>query len=159
MGVREHGAMTKPDPYSHVALGVECAWAPTAAPRALRAPRLRRLLAALALALGLAACASPYAPEEFHFTALTLEPLALPALAAGVVELVEPLDRRDPHALLHEWRAALEHRANPEPMERLHIRLDSGAALTVVQPSPRLYRAGERVRVLAAGPRVHVELQ
>ena len=93
---------------------------------------MKNFLSVLALA-GLAACATSYAPQEFDFS----------GLSSGIVEsaLDAPRD-------IHAFHEAVEHEVNPQPGQRLLIRLDDGRAL-IVRSRAQRYEPGQRVRVVA----------
>jgi outer membrane lipoprotein SlyB len=116
---------------------------------------MKTLLAAFALAASLAACATPYAPQEFDFTGLDLQP----GVALGTVESVQAVAiERD----IHAFEQVLELRLQPDLGERLVIRLDAGSAVTVTVKGAQRFEAGQRVRVVSEtygldGPRVEHE--
>jgi hypothetical protein len=93
---------------------------------------MKNILPVLAFA-ALTGCASPYAPQEFDFS----------GLSGGTIEsaLDAPRD-------IHAFQEAVEHKINPEPSQRLLIRLDDGRALIVTQREGR-FEPGQRVRVIA----------
>lgn len=96
---------------------------------------MKKLLAILASGAALAGCATPYAPQDFDFSGLS---------AAGIIESVRPVPRD-----IHAFEQAIEHSINPPVAERLHIRLDDGRAITVLDTGAPRFTAGERVRIVA----------
>ncbi len=94
---------------------------------------MKNTLTTLGLAALLAACATPYAPEEYDFS----------ELSAGVIESARdvPLD-------IHAFHEAVEHEVNPQPGQRLLIRFDDGRALVLLNRAQR-FEPGQRVRVVA----------
>jgi len=95
----------------------------------------------LSLAASFAACAAPYAPQEFDCSGLDSEGVVL-----GTVESVATVRiERDIHA--YDEPAELE--IQPELGDRMVIRLDDGRAITLVLTGMQRFEAGERVRVLS----------
>jgi len=95
---------------------------------------MKNILASTILAAALAACAAPYAPQEFDST----------AIASGMVESVRevPLAR-------HSFEEAIEHSINPEHAEQLVVRLDDGSAVTLLEGAAQRFAPGQRVRIVA----------
>lgn len=98
------------------------------------------------LAAALAGCAAPtpYAPQDFYFSASELE--RLPALASGMVESVRQVPRD-----IDAFQNVFEHRINPELDDQLLIRLDDGRAVTVLDRDMQGFAPGQRVRIVAGG--------
>jgi outer membrane lipoprotein SlyB len=115
----------------------------------------RKLLAALSVAAGLAACATPYAPRDFDFSELR----GLGNTALGTVESVRPVKlERD----IHAFEESVELRLRPDLADELVILLDNGRVMTVVAQGTQRFTAGERVRVVSHayspyGPQVEHE--
>ncbi len=115
---------------------------------------MKRFFALLSLAASLAACATPNAPQEFGFSELNTQDMAL-----GIVESVRVVRiERD----IHAYDEQPELRIQPELADQMVIRLDDGRAITVVLNGLQRFQAGERVRVLSHtyspyGPRVFHE--
>jgi outer membrane lipoprotein SlyB len=108
---------------------------------------MKHLFVASILAAALAGCATaptPYAPQDFHFSASELQ--RLPALASGMVESVRQVPRD-----IHAFQNVFEHRINPEVDEQLLIRLDDGRAVTVLDRDMQRFAPGQRVRIVAGG--------
>ena len=100
---------------------------------------MKNILAASILAAALAACATPYAPQEFDSL----------AIASGMVEAVRQVPLRT-----FGFEDAIEHSINPRLAEQVVIRLDDGRAITLEAVTPR-FAPGQRVRVVAG--RVELE--
>jgi hypothetical protein len=98
-----------------------------------------KLLAALGLAAGLAACATPYAPQDFDFTELS-------SAILGTVESVRvvPVERD-----MHAFEQSIELRLRPDLADELVILLDNGRTVTLKAKSTQRFVAGERVRVVS----------
>ena len=96
--------------------------------------RVKNFVSVVALS-GLAACAAPYAPQEFNFS----------GLSSGMIEsaLDAPRD-------IHAFHEAVEHEVNPQLAQRLLIRLDDGRAL-IVRSRAHRFEPGQRVRIVAGG--------
>lgn len=101
---------------------------------------MKTILAVAVLAAALAACATPYAPQEFESG----------GIASGMVEAVRevPLDT-------FGFEEAIEHSINPRIAEQLVIRLDDGSAVTLLEGAVQRFAPGQRVRVIAG--RVELE--
>lgn len=99
-----------------------------------------KLLAALSLAVGLAACATPYAPQDFDFSELS----RLGSTAFGTVESVRAVEvERD----IHAFEESVELRLRPDLADEVVILLDNGRVMTFVARGAQRFAAGERVRV------------
>jgi outer membrane lipoprotein SlyB len=103
---------------------------------------VRQLLAALGLAAGLAACATPYAPQDFDFSEIE----GLGSTVLGTVESVRavPIERD-----IHAFEESMELRLRPDLVDELVILLDNGRAVTLKAKGTQRFAAGERVRVLS----------
>jgi outer membrane lipoprotein SlyB len=111
---------------------------------------MRKLLIAAILAAATAACATPYAPQEFDFSELA----GLDGMVYGIVETVRAveLDQR-PAGLA----GVFEHAIRPEAGDELVVRLDDGRAITVVQDGMQRFEPGQRVRVVPGRRGARVE--
>ena len=102
----------------------------------------RKLLAALGLAAGLAACATPYAPQDFDFSQIG----GLGSTVLGTVESVRVLPiERD----IHAFEESMELRLRPDVVDELVILLDNGRAVTLKADGTQRFSVGERVRVVS----------
>ena len=101
----------------------------------------RQLLAALGLA-GLAACATPYAPQDFDFSGIE----GLGSTVLGTVESMRavPIERD-----IHAFEESMELRLRPDLVDELVILLDNGRAVTLKADGTQRFSAGERVRVVS----------
>ncbi|MGH8670057.1 MAG: hypothetical protein ACREUH_12565 [Burkholderiales bacterium] len=117
---------------------------------------MKSLFTTLGLAASIAACALPYAPQDFDFSGLN-GPSDLGSLALGTVESVRVVRiERD----IHAFEEALELRLRPDLVDELVILLDDGHAVTVMAKATQRFAAGQRVRVLSdaySPPRVEHE--
>ena len=116
---------------------------------------MKKLLATLSLAAGLAASATPHA-QGFDSSG----PHAYPRVELGIVQSVDVVQiERDIHAFDER---AFELRMQPNVTERLVIRLDAGNLVIVTVKGMQRFETGERVRVVSQtyspyGPRVEHE--
>lgn len=95
---------------------------------------MKTILSASLLAAALAACATPYAPQDFDFS----------EFSSGMVEGVRHVPRD-----IHAFEQAIEHSINPQLAEQLSIRLDDGRAVTVREEGVQSFEPGQRVRLVA----------
>jgi outer membrane lipoprotein SlyB len=94
------------------------------------------------VAAALIGCASPYAPQEFNFDALS----GPGSMTLGTVESVATVRiERD----IHAYEEPPELSIQPELGDQMVIRLDDGRAITLVLTGMQRFQAGERVRVLS----------
>ena len=107
-------------------------------------------LLAITLAANLAACATPYAPQDFDFSELR----GLDAVAIGTVESVRVVAvERD----IHAFEQSMELRLMPDLVDELVILLDNGVAVTLTAKNTQRFTAGQRVRVVSDAYSSHVE--
>jgi outer membrane lipoprotein SlyB len=110
---------------------------------------MRKIFSAAILAAATAACATPYAPQEFDFSELAGD-----GTAYGIVESVREVQLGQRPV----WLAGvLEHSIRPETGDELVVRLDNGRAITVVQDGMQRFEPGQRVRVLPGRRGARVE--
>jgi outer membrane lipoprotein SlyB len=95
---------------------------------------MKTILAVAVLSAALAACATPYAPQEFDSI----------AIASGMVESVREVPLEG-----HAFEEAIEHSINPRVAEQLVIRLDDGSAVTLLEGAVQRFAPGQRVRIVA----------
>ena len=94
------------------------------------------------VALSLAACTTPYAPQDFDFSGLH----GLDSVAIGTVESVRLVAvERD----IHAFDESMELRLRPDLVDELVILLDNGPAVTVKAKGTQRFTAGQRVRVVS----------
>lgn len=114
---------------------------------------MKNLFATLSLAASVAACATPYAPQDFDFSELG----RLGSMALGTVESVRVLQvERD----IHAFEESMELRLRPDLVDELVILLDDGGAVTLTAKGTQRFATGQRVRVLSdaySPPRVEHE--
>jgi outer membrane lipoprotein SlyB len=107
-------------------------------------------LLAITLAANLAACATPYAPQDFDFSGLN----GLDSVALGTVESVRVVAvERD----IHAFEESMELRLRPDLVDELVILLDNGPAVTLKAKGTQRFTAGQRVRVVSDAYSSHVE--
>lgn len=96
----------------------------------------------MSLAASLAACTTPYAPQDFDFSELR----GLEGVALGTVESVRVVAmQRD----IHAFEQSLELSLRPDLVDELVILLDDGPAVTVRAKRTQRFAPGERVRVVS----------